>query len=62
MDGCSVVILFLVSHPCLVNNGGCDQLCIPLWKDGQGYAQCQCVAGYQYTYKEGECRGKNITP
>uniref|UniRef100_A0A182SIS6 EGF-like domain-containing protein n=1 Tax=Anopheles maculatus TaxID=74869 RepID=A0A182SIS6_9DIPT len=30
-----------VAHPCRIQNGGCDQLCIPVWKKiGVAIAQC----------------------
>lgn len=31
-------------HPCLANNGGCDQLCIP--SEG-GQRVCSCSVGYK---------------
>lgn len=40
-----------VAHPCRLRNGGCDQLCIPTWKNNIAIAQCMCVAGYRLKTK-----------
>lgn len=37
----------IVSHPCANNNGGCDQLCIPAWRNNTAAAQCMCSPGYR---------------
>ncbi|XP_069676734.1 low-density lipoprotein receptor-related protein 1 isoform X1 [Periplaneta americana] len=42
------------SHPCGVNNGGCQHICIPAWKKGRGVAQCLCKAGYR-SVRNGQC-------
>ncbi|CAG0880399.1 unnamed protein product, partial [Darwinula stevensoni] len=36
----------LKDHPCQVQNGGCDHLCIPLWSNEQPSRKCTCSAGY----------------
>lgn len=36
-----------VVHPCRENNGGCQHLCIPLYRNKVAIAKCQCSAGYQ---------------
>ncbi|XP_052902166.1 low-density lipoprotein receptor-related protein 1 [Anopheles moucheti] len=41
-----------VAHPCRIQNGGCDQLCIPVWKKiGVAIAQCMCSPGYRLKTK-----------
>ncbi|XP_058118715.1 prolow-density lipoprotein receptor-related protein 1 [Anopheles ziemanni] len=41
-----------VAHPCRLGNGGCDQLCIPVWKKtGVAIAQCLCSPGYRLKTK-----------
>ncbi|XP_073976140.1 low-density lipoprotein receptor-related protein megalin isoform X3 [Rhodnius prolixus] len=34
----------MINHPCLMNNGGCDQLCIPAENSGR---VCACSIGYK---------------
>ncbi|XP_043066692.1 low-density lipoprotein receptor-related protein 1 isoform X1 [Drosophila bipectinata] len=36
-----------VAHPCRDNNGGCNQICVPLWARGFASAKCLCTAGYK---------------
>ncbi|XP_053679237.1 low-density lipoprotein receptor-related protein 1 [Anopheles nili] len=41
-----------VAHPCRIQNAGCDQLCIPVWKKiGVAIAQCMCSPGYRLKTK-----------
>lgn len=40
-------------HPCQVKNGGCEQLCLPSWRNGTGVATCACEEGL--TAREGRC-------
>lgn len=41
-----------ISHPCREgHNGGCDQLCIPMWKNNVAVSQCLCSAGYRLKTK-----------
>ncbi|XP_058055099.1 prolow-density lipoprotein receptor-related protein 1 [Anopheles bellator] len=40
-----------VAHPCRLQNGGCDQLCIPVWKKTVAIAQCMCSPGYRLKTK-----------
>lgn len=40
-----------VAHPCRVRNGGCDQLCIPAWKNSIAVSQCVCSPGYRLKTK-----------
>nr|XP_045618524.1 low-density lipoprotein receptor-related protein 1B-like isoform X1 [Procambarus clarkii] len=35
-----------VEHPCGVYNGGCQHICIPLWKDGLAVVSCHCQPGH----------------
>ncbi|KAK7069706.1 Low-density lipoprotein receptor-related protein 1B, partial [Halocaridina rubra] len=35
-----------VIHPCGEFNGGCQHICIPLWKDGRPVASCRCQPGH----------------
>ncbi|XP_047488646.1 low-density lipoprotein receptor-related protein 1-like [Penaeus chinensis] len=35
-----------VHHPCGIFNGGCQHICIPLWRKGQAVASCHCQPGY----------------
>ncbi|XP_042220954.1 prolow-density lipoprotein receptor-related protein 1-like isoform X2 [Homarus americanus] len=35
-----------VDHPCGIHNGGCQHICIPLWKDGQPVTACHCQPGH----------------
>ncbi len=34
-----------IAHPCRTNNGGCDHLCIPSWKNNIATALCMCSGG-----------------
>lgn len=36
-----------VAHPCRENNGGCQHLCIPMYRNKVAIAQCQCSSGYR---------------
>lgn len=36
-----------VAHPCRDNNGGCNQICVPLWARGFASAKCLCTSGYK---------------
>ncbi|KAJ9584470.1 hypothetical protein L9F63_021195, partial [Diploptera punctata] len=42
------------SHPCSVDNGGCQHICIPSWKKEKPVTECMCKAGYKLM-KNGEC-------
>ncbi|KAK3853890.1 hypothetical protein Pcinc_039590 [Petrolisthes cinctipes] len=35
-----------VNHPCGRYNGGCQHLCIPLWKDDRPAPSCRCQPGH----------------
>ncbi|XP_047739334.1 low-density lipoprotein receptor-related protein 1 [Hyalella azteca] len=36
-----------VDHPCGVNNGGCDELCVVMYRgSGEAYASCLCQPGH----------------
>ncbi|CAL4088832.1 unnamed protein product, partial [Meganyctiphanes norvegica] len=35
-----------VSHPCGINNGDCNHICIPLFSDGKPVVSCRCQPGY----------------
>ncbi|KAK2718097.1 hypothetical protein QYM36_006775 [Artemia franciscana] len=43
-----------MSHPCNINNGGCQHICVPLWNKLQPIAQCLCKYGYK-PVKSGKC-------
>lgn len=34
-----------IPHPCRTNNGGCNHLCIPSWKNNIVTASCMCSGG-----------------
>ncbi|GIY95887.1 low-density lipoprotein receptor-related protein 1 [Caerostris extrusa] len=36
-----------VTHPCAFHNGQCEQLCIPLFKQGVPISKCRCRAGFK---------------
>lgn len=40
-----------VAHPCRTLNGGCSQLCIPMWRNHVASAQCLCGPGYRLQSK-----------
>ncbi|KDR21144.1 hypothetical protein L798_04073, partial [Zootermopsis nevadensis] len=42
------------SHPCGLNNGGCQHICIPSWRTGRPVTQCLCKAGYK-SIQNGNC-------
>ncbi|XP_045484331.1 low-density lipoprotein receptor-related protein 1B [Pieris rapae] len=37
----------LAKHPCAINKGGCDHLCITAYRDGTAHPQCLCKHGYR---------------
>ena len=39
-------ILVLSMHPCRINNGGCEHICVPSATDDQGHI-CLCSTGYK---------------
>ncbi|XP_076069558.1 LDL receptor protein 1 isoform X2 [Oratosquilla oratoria] len=39
-----------VNHPCGVNNGGCEHLCIPMYEEGRPIAHCRCQPGFRLAY------------
>lgn len=41
-------------NECLINNGGCSQLC----KNKKGSRKCQCFAGYVLAHDEMSCIGE----
>ncbi|KAJ8870464.1 hypothetical protein PR048_029486 [Dryococelus australis] len=43
-----------VPHPCSKDNGGCEHICIPVWKKEVAVAKCVCQAGYR-TVRGGQC-------
>jgi len=43
----------LVKHPCMINNGGCDHICVTAYKNKEAIAQCLCQPGYRLT--SGKC-------
>ncbi|KAG8233902.1 hypothetical protein J437_LFUL005230, partial [Ladona fulva] len=43
-----------VDHPCKVNNGGCQHICIPAWKKNSPVNHCICQPGYRLV-KDGRC-------
>lgn len=48
----SIKIIFLASHPCKDNNGGCQQICVPLYENkAEGVAHCMCEPGYKLVDK-----------
>lgn len=36
-----------VAHPCRVNNGNCNQICVPHWTKSFAEAKCMCSHGYK---------------
>ncbi|KAK6630731.1 hypothetical protein RUM44_002900 [Polyplax serrata] len=42
-----------VDHPCMVNNGGCQHICVPSYRKGTAVAQCLCQTGYHQS--KGRC-------
>ncbi|XP_027843018.2 low-density lipoprotein receptor-related protein 1 [Aphis gossypii] len=42
-----------VKHPCMINNGGCDHICVTAYKNKEAIAQCLCQPGYRLT--SGKC-------
>lgn len=50
---------FLVKHPCMINNGGCEHICVTAYKNKEAIAQCLCQPGYRLT--SGKCVGEYIT-
>lgn len=43
-------MILVANHPCLNNNGNCEQLCIPAEKNQR---VCSCSVGYKQ--EEGSC-------
>lgn len=39
------------AHPCRRQNGGCDHLCIPVWKKSVAIGLCMCSPGYRLKSK-----------
>ncbi|XP_037895975.1 low-density lipoprotein receptor-related protein 1B isoform X2 [Glossina fuscipes] len=37
----------VVAHPCRVNNGNCNQICVPHWTKSFAEAKCMCSHGYK---------------
>lgn len=36
----------MVSHPCRINKGGCQHICVPIWRSSVAIAKCLCEQGY----------------
>ncbi|KAJ0171237.1 hypothetical protein K1T71_012787 [Dendrolimus kikuchii] len=36
-----------VEHPCAVNNGGCEHICVTAYRNGSAHAHCVCSHGYR---------------
>jgi len=47
------VMFYLVNHPCMINNGGCDHICVTAYKNKEAIAHCLCQPGYRLT--SGKC-------
>lgn len=47
-----------VEHPCSVNNGGCEHICIPFYKLGVPMAKCKCQVGFKLQPQGRKCAGK----
>lgn len=43
----------LVKHPCMINNGGCEHICVTAFKNKEPTAQCLCQPGYRLS--SGKC-------
>ena len=55
-----ILVYFLVTNPCAVQNGGCQHLCVlshTLDNDGLGY-KCLCDPGYSIDVDGKTCRGE----
>ncbi|XP_076313100.1 LDL receptor protein 1 isoform X3 [Tachypleus tridentatus] len=44
-----------VDHPCTKNNGNCEHICIPMYKNDTAFAMCRCKAGYRVLLRSGRC-------
>lgn len=53
MYGVIVLLFYLVEHPCMKNNGGCDHICVTAYKNKVPIPQCLCQPGYRLT--SGKC-------
>ncbi|GIY35944.1 prolow-density lipoprotein receptor-related protein 1 [Caerostris darwini] len=49
-----------VTHPCAFHNGQCEQLCIPLFKQGVPISKCRCRAGFKLA--KSPMQGKKCIP
>lgn len=43
----------MVSHPCRINKGGCEHICVPIWRNSVAIAKCLCEQGFAVV--EGKC-------
>ncbi|XP_035227303.1 prolow-density lipoprotein receptor-related protein 1-like isoform X2 [Stegodyphus dumicola] len=44
-----------VTHPCSIENGHCEHICIPLYKFGAPVAKCRCKAGFKLLARGKKC-------
>ncbi|KFM73279.1 Prolow-density lipoprotein receptor-related protein 1, partial [Stegodyphus mimosarum] len=44
-----------VTHPCSIENGHCEHICIPLYKLGTPVAKCRCKAGFKLLARGKKC-------
>jgi len=53
------MMFYLVKHPCMINNGGCDHICVTAYKNKESIAQCLCQPGYRLTSGKCVCKYLN---
>ncbi|XP_050433383.1 low-density lipoprotein receptor-related protein 1 isoform X2 [Adelges cooleyi] len=48
-----------IIHPCKIDNGGCDHICITAYKDSRPIAHCLCQPGYRLN--SGKCVSSKLS-